>query len=117
MFRNNKQQCQALRMLLQSVRLDYLWTDDGPVSEAFRLRDANGGPLSSGERLMLLAVFDLWNGSGNLRFSEVPGPLDARRAQRLLSLILAINIGSEAVDQWLKKESADCSLHAIGHHG
>lgn len=109
MFRNDRQMCEALQALLESVSLDHLWTLDGPTRAALKYRDANGGPLSSGERILLLAAFDLWNGTGNLKFGEVPGPLDPRRARKLLSLLSAITCGSDAVDQWLKRER---SVHA-----
>src|SRR6185437_2739583 len=109
MFRNYRQACEVLQTLLESVRLDHLWTSNGPTDAALRYRDANGGPLPSGERIMLLAAFDLWNDTGGLKFAEVPGPLDPQRAQKLLSLLSAMTYGSDAVDRWLHKEK---SVHA-----
>ena len=109
MFRNSRQKSEVLQTLLESVSLDHLWTPNGPTDAALRYRDANGGPLSSGERIMLLATFDLWNGTGGLKFAEMPGPLDPRRAQKLLSLLSAMTYGSDAVDRWLEREK---SVHA-----
>ena len=109
MFRNGRQKSEVLQTLLESVRLDHLWTSNGPTDAALRYCDANGGPLSSGERIMLLAVFDLWNGTGGLKFAEMPGPLDPRRAQKLLSLLSAMTYGNDAVDRWLQTEK---SVHA-----
>lgn len=109
MFRNSRQSCEAIQALLESVNLDHLWTVDGPTQAAMGYRDANGGPLSSGERVLLLAAFDLWNGTGGLKFGEVPGPLDPRRARKLLSLLSAMTTGSDAVDRWLERER---SVHA-----
>lgn len=105
MFRNDRQACEAIQALLSTVRLEHLWNPDGPTSAALKYRDSNGGPLSSGERVLLLAAFDLWNSTGGLKFSEVPGPLDPARARKLLSLLSAITNGSDAVDQWIAKES------------
>lgn len=104
MFRNDRQMCEAIQALLETIRLDHLWTQDGPTHAALKYRDANGGPLSSGERILLLAAFDLWNGSGELKLSEVPGPLDPQKARKLLSLLSAMTSGSDAVDQWLQRE-------------
>ena len=104
MFRNDRQACEALQMLLGTVRLEHLWTKDGPTRAALRYRDANGGPLSSGERIILLAAFDLWNQSGGLKLAEVPGSLDTGRARTLLSLLSAITNGSDAVEQWLTNQ-------------
>jgi len=105
MFRNDRQASEAIQALLSTVRLEHLWNPDGPTSAALKYRDSNGGPLSSGERVILLAAFDLWNSTGGLKFSEVPGPLDPGKARKLLSLLSAITNGTDAVDQWIAKES------------
>src|SRR5947209_16879723 len=104
MFRNDRQACEALQMFLGTVRLEHLWTPDGPTTAALRYRDANGGPLSSGERIILLAAFDLWNQSGGLKLVEALESLDTKRTHKLLSLLSAITNGSDAVDQWLSNE-------------
>jgi len=41
------------RTLLGTVRLQRLWTKRGPTHEVIDLLEANGGYLSSGERVMV----------------------------------------------------------------
>jgi len=50
---------------------------------------------------MLLVAFDLWSSSGNLRFRDLLGAMDNRRAAEVFSLVIALNGGGQAVDQWL----------------
>lgn len=101
MFRDDRQRALACRALLASVRLGRLWTEDGPSDEALGLLDSNGGPLSSGERIMLLSAFAFWNGSGGLTLTEILDSLDAKRAEALASLVVSANRGAGAVDAWL----------------
>jgi hypothetical protein len=100
-FRDDRQLARACRALLASVRLARLWTTDGPTPEALALLEANGGPLSSGERIMVLAAFALWNGSGELRLAEVVATLDRERMAALCSLLIASR--EDAVDAWLAR--------------
>jgi hypothetical protein len=109
MFSSHRQKCEAIKILLTTVRLERLWTLGGPKREAFKYRDCDGRPLSSGERVMVLAAFDLWNGSGGLKFHEVPLTLDAAKAHKLLTLLLAISTGGDAVDQWIERERSLCT--------
>jgi hypothetical protein len=101
MFRDDRQLAIACRTLLAKARLGRLWTADGPTDEALRLLDADGGPLSSGERIMLLAAFAFWNGSGGLRVAEIVETLDLELAQGVCSLVIAVKHGSKHVDSWL----------------
>ena len=57
--------------LMRVARLSYLWPMSGPTPEAVTLLEEDGGHLSPGERVMLLATFSLWNGDERLRFSEL----------------------------------------------
>jgi hypothetical protein len=70
MFRSDEQACKAFQAVLRTLYLEHLWTPKGPAPAALRYREYDGGLLSSGERIMLLAVFDLWDGSGNLEFAN-----------------------------------------------
>lgn len=104
MWRDDRQRARACRALLATVRLDYLWTPEGPTEEAFRLLEANGGPLSSGERVMVLASFALWNGSGGLTLTEILDVLDPTRAEALCTLVVAVQRGT--VEAWLERHHA-----------
>ena len=101
MFRDDPQLALACRTLLASVRLERLWTDQGPTAEATELLEADGGPLSSGERVMLLAAWACWNGSGGVTLADVLERLDAYHAEALCFLVLASKYGTDAVDDWL----------------
>jgi hypothetical protein len=69
-FRDDEQLSRACRALLASVRHAELWTRSGPTPEAMALLERDGGPLSSGERIVLLAAFAFWNGSGRLELTQ-----------------------------------------------
>jgi hypothetical protein len=101
MFRDDPQMALACRTLLVAVRLERLWTDEGPTAEATELLEADGGPLSSGERVMLLAAWAFWNGSGGVTLADILERLDAYPAEALCFLVLASKYGADAVDDWL----------------
>jgi len=69
--------------------LGRLWTETGPTDEAISILRANGSPLSSGERTMLLVAFALWHGNQSLAFVELLG-LDDDRLRLVASLLLAL---------------------------
>jgi hypothetical protein len=83
------------------VRLGRLWTDDGPTREALDLLDSDGGPLSSGERIMLLAAFTFWNGRRSLSLAEILETLDVEPSEMVCALLVAVKRGPDAVDDWL----------------
>ncbi|MCW5831344.1 MAG: hypothetical protein KIS78_02670 [Labilithrix sp.] len=106
MFRDDAQISRACRALLASVRMEHLWLETGPTSEAGALLDANGGPLSSGERVMLLAAWAFWNGSGGLTLAEILASLDPERAEALCFLVLATKHGANAIDDWIAEHAS-----------
>jgi hypothetical protein len=101
MFRDDAQLARACRALLGTARLGHLWTDAGPTVEATELLAANGGPLSSGERVVLLATWAFWNGSGGLTLAEVLAQMHGEAAEALCFLVMASKYGADAVDDWL----------------
>lgn len=109
MWASDRQAARAIRVLLATVRLEDLWTLDGPTERAIELRDADGGPLSSGERLLLLTAWDLWEapvaGKG-VRLADLMYIIDNERLSLLFSLVLALTEGSAAVDRWLEAHNA-----------
>ena len=101
MFRSEKQQCEAIRTMLRSLRLDYLWTEKGPTKQACDWLE-NGSPLSHGEDVLLRCAFDFWNSMGKVELGrDLLGVLDGPRLQMVLTLAMALNEGGEAVDRWL----------------
>ena len=64
MFRSEKQQCEAIQLLLKSLHMERFWTDKGPTKQACKYLE--GSPLSSGEQIFLRCAFDLWNGDGKV---------------------------------------------------
>ena len=100
MFRSEAQQCQAIRILLASLRLEHLWTEKGPTRQACDWLE--GSPLSSGEQILLRCAFDLWNGAGKVElYRDLLGTLDTERLERVLTLAMAANSGGLAVDKWI----------------
>jgi hypothetical protein len=102
MFRNDHQLALACRALLAQARLERFWTSAGPTREALELLEADGGALSSGERVMLLGAFAIWNGSGDVRLAEIIDTLDVRWARPLCSLVISAKHGPDHVDSWLE---------------
>lgn len=101
MFRDDQQLARACRALLARVGLAELWTSSGPTPRALDLLEHDGGPLSSGERIVLLAAFAFWNGSGGLRLAELIESLDASHCDALCALVVAAKYGADAIDEWL----------------
>ena len=101
MFRNDEQSARACRALLATARLGRFWTAGGPSARAVELFNADGGPLSSGERIVLLAAFAFWNGGGSLRLAELIDVLDLGPSEAICSLLLAVKQGASAVEDWL----------------
>lgn len=109
MFRDDRQIAAANHVLCSFVpRLRGAWTPEGPSPQALKWFEENGGPLSSGERVLLLASFSFWNGGhgadglGKLRFTEVLDSLDGEHLRRLAELMIASAEGASAVDSWIQ---------------
>lgn len=113
MFRDDRQICSAMRVLLGSVGLERLWTDAGPTDEALELLEARGGPLSHGEQLMLLVAFDFWNGHGEAELGDLLAVFDAERIELVASLMIASAKGASAVDRWLEEHRPAPRLHPV----
>ena len=100
MFKSEAQQCQAIRVLLSSLHMERFWTEKGPTRQACDYLE--GSPLSHGEQVMLRCAFDFWNGAGKVTlYRDLLGVLDTQRLTAVLTLALAANAGSAAVDNWI----------------
>lgn len=90
MWTSTKQACDTIRGLLRRVRLDNLWTDEGPTQEAVQLLKDKGGPLSTSETLMLQVAFDLWSSSGHAPLDKLLGVFDGGNLRAVLDAIAIV---------------------------
>lgn len=110
MFRDDQQASAAIRALLSTARLGHLWTSSGPTPQASQWLAQDGGPLSSGERVLLLTAWTLWNGEGGIGLGDIVDFLDRERTGALCLLVLAIQDGPAAVDEWLEDHGSPLGL-------
>lgn len=97
MWRSERDRCAAVQRLLAAHHgLTGLWTATGPTDFAVELLEAGGGYLSSGERLLLRAAFDLWNGHGKVTVDELLSTLDAPTLRAVCAAMLARDGGAPA---------------------
>ena len=108
MFRSEAQLARVCRALCERVRLDGMWTDAGPTETAIALMESNGGPLSSGERIVLLAAWAVWNSHDGARFADVIYRLDGRNLVAIGTLLIAVASSGAAIDTWLEKMDPAC---------
>lgn len=107
MWESEKARNEAIRRMLEALpTMARLWDGRGPTAEAVELIAAGGGPLSSGERVMLKAAFDLWNGTGRCTIDELLSTLDSRRLRAVTTALLARDGGE---DRTPKCEYLGCS--------
>jgi catechol 2,3-dioxygenase-like lactoylglutathione lyase family enzyme len=89
MLRGDQQLARACRALLETVRLERLWTEEGPTPEAAELLQMAGRQLSQDERNVLLVAWTFWNGSGRLRLAELLEHVDADPMAALCTFVTA----------------------------
>ena len=107
MFRSEAQRARACRALCRRARRPEMWTDAGPTEVAIEIMEANGGPLSSGERIVILAAWAFWNGCGGVSFADVIERLDGPNLRAIAGLMQALSSGGAAIDQWLATLEAE----------
>jgi hypothetical protein len=78
-----------------------MWTPNGPTEEAISLFEAGGGPLSSGERIILLAAWAFWNSAEKAVLADVIYRLDDKNLRAVATLMLAVADGGGAIDEWI----------------
>jgi hypothetical protein len=100
-FRSEAQRARACRALCARARMPWMWTDAGPTEQAIEIVEKNGGPLSSGERIMVLTAWAFWNGDGGATVADVVERLDGPNLRAIGGLMIALGGGGAAVDQWL----------------
>jgi len=103
MWQNDQQRAAVCdRLCTEAGIRERLWyvTSAEPTDAAVAVRDGRT-LLSHGERLMALAAWDLWNGTGNVRIVDLVDTLDPRNLKTLAGALRAIANGPEAIDHWL----------------
>jgi len=98
---DDKQRALACRVLLATVGLERLWTRSGPTDEAFTLLAVGAASLAASERVMFLATWTMWNGSGSVTLAELVDHLEGEAIDVLCFLVMASKYGPEAIDDWL----------------
>jgi hypothetical protein len=101
MFRTEAQRACVCTALCDVARLDEMWTVSGPTERAIALLESDGGPLSSGERIVLLSAWQLWSGEGKVTLGDVAYRLDGRNLRAIGTLLVAVAGGGAAIDAWL----------------
>jgi hypothetical protein len=106
MFQNDKQACEAIRVLLGSLfdDVDRWWLLDGPTDAAVDVL-SKGGCLSHGEAVLIRCAFAFWNQSTDATFADVLVTLDELRAGAVLGLALAYHQGPSAVAAWIEDQT------------
>ena len=103
MFRTEGQRAAVCRSICTHAGLQAFgfWDDDGATEIAIDYLERDGGPLSSGERIMFLVAWSIWNGEGNVRLDDVAYRLDGRNLTAVASLLACMAGGADDVDRWL----------------
>jgi hypothetical protein len=76
---------------------------NGPTERAIALLESDGGPLSSGERIVLLSAWQIWSGEGKVTLGDVTYRLDGRNLRAIGTLLVAVAGGGAAIDVWLAR--------------
>lgn len=109
MFRSEAQLARACRALCRQAGLERMWSPAGPTAEAIDIIEAQGGPLSSGERVVLFAAWAFWNSASNATLADVIYRLDDTNLRAIATLMLALAQGDHAIDRWI-------AVHTDGSH-
>ena len=111
MFKNEQQRAAVCDCLCAEARLrERMWTTQGPdgypgpTKAAVQVRSGKF-PLSPGERKVVLAAWDIWNGSGKVKVGDLMYGLDRHNLETLGSCLTAMANGPHAIDLWLLKHS------------
>lgn len=101
-WRDDHQRARACHALLGLVGKGDLWTPMGPTPTAIEYWRADGGPLSSGERVVFLLAWAAWNGGGGLPVDALLASLSPRILVAVGHLLVAYAQGADAIDEWIE---------------
>ena len=104
MMRDDRQLAAVCCAVCRRIQKDVvLWTHEGPTELAKRWKKRS--PLSSGERVLLLVAWTLWNNSTpRIQFSAVIDTLDGDNLVFIGALLVALGSGMAEVDRWLEAQ-------------
>lgn len=103
LFRNDQQRAAVCEALCAKAGLVALWTtNDGPSEKAKQLLTENGRPMSTGERIMFLAAWAIWNGEGTVLLADVIERLDDSNLETVGTLLVALAQGG--IESWLEEQ-------------
>ena len=97
MFRSDRQIALTCRALCAGVRRRDLWSADGPSEEAIALMETNGGGLSSGECVVVMTAWAVWNGHSEARLADILNRLDGKNLKAIGTLLVAMGSGAAAI--------------------
>ena len=106
MFRDDLQLLAVCQALLRRVRLDGLWTPDGPTQHGRDLLRDNGRELPAERRAVLFLVWSLWNGTCDIRGTHL-WHMNGETQEAVISLWIAVQQDRKAIDEWLENEGTN----------
>lgn len=104
MFKDDVQRALICKTVLGSLGMDKFWTEHGPTELAKDIwAQKTHGVWSHGEQIIWKITWQLWNGDEDLDvpFGEMLYTLDPERLELVGTLLMAMSIGSAAMDAWL----------------
>lgn len=103
---NERRIDRVCQLLLGRMNLVSLWTAHGPSDQAIQYLE-EGSPLSSGEHLMLLVCFDLFNDTGKATIGRILNVFDESHVRALADFMRVIRVSDpRALDGWIAGEEA-----------
>jgi hypothetical protein len=99
-FSDRARGIELLGHLLRPFGLDRHWCDEGLCGDIEELRTGNG-PLSLRDRVLLIAAHDLLSEDPSLAFLDIVEHLRGRALYVLLSFIVALDAGHDALGRWV----------------
>jgi len=96
----------AGRVILDRVGLAKLWGANGPTRAAFEsLSTIEEAPAI--ERIVTLAAWAIWDGSGDLKLAEILALGDRATATLVAGYLVAATYGDQIVSDWLATTRKD----------
>lgn len=113
-FKNSHQRAQVCRIILdmksmgkycdfEDVDLAPFGPNEEAIAELGRIQDGQS-ILSSGEKVLLTFVWDIWNDSGRTVIGDILGNLDAGVVQSIGELLMSVSQpDQDLVIEWIEK--------------
>src|SRR5262249_47546276 len=79
-----------------------LWTEQGPTDRAVAQLEQDGGPMSSGERVLLVCAWALWNGRGGVPLDGGINTPDRPLSEAGCTPLVACGRGDAAGEAWIR---------------